>query len=85
MQIKEASDKLIPHELNKLTNNALLDASSRPALTSKPKTIDKTTTPIISSNIAAETMHVPIGVFNLPSSFNVATVTETDVAVNIHP
>ena len=50
-----------------------------------PITKDKTITPIISSRIAALTIAVPTLVSNFPSSFKVAIVTETDVAVNIVP
>ncbi len=48
-------------------------------------TTDNTITPIISSRIAADTIVVPILEFNLPNSFNVATVTDTDVAERITP
>ena len=46
---------------------------------------DKIITPMISSKIAAETITVPILEFNLPNSFKVATVTETEVAVKMTP
>ena len=46
---------------------------------------DRTITPIISSNIAAETIVVPILEFSLPNSLRVATVTDTDVADKITP
>ena len=49
------------------------------------RTTDKTITPIISSRIAAEIIIVPALPFNRCISFNVATVTDTEVAVKITP
>ena len=48
-------------------------------------TMERTMMPMMSSKIAAATMVLPTLVFSLPSSLSVATVTLTEVAVEIAP